>query len=127
MVDIPGLIEDAHKGKGLGHKFLRHIERTKLILLVIDMAGADGRDPCGSYKALTDELRLYSGKLGKKERLIAANKMDLAGADINYAKFKKKIKEKVYAVSALKGDGIKELAKGVSRKLKRIRAGHEQE
>ena len=76
VCDVPGLIEGAHKNAGLGHKFLRHIERCKLLVLVVDMAGTDGRNPYDDYKQLMAELKLYDPGLLEKPRLVAANKMD---------------------------------------------------
>src|SRR5688572_7993123 len=75
LADIPGLIEGAHENKGLGHQFLRHIERCRLLLLIVDMAGIDGRDPGEDYRHLLKELELYDSALLKKPRIVAANKM----------------------------------------------------
>ncbi len=94
VADIPGLIDGAHEGKGLGDKFLRHIERTKVLLHLIDAAAVDGRDPVLDYAAVNKELRLYSAALTEKRQLIAANKMDLPQAKKNSERLEKEIKEK---------------------------------
>jgi GTP-binding protein len=109
MADIPGLIEGAHENRGLGHRFLRHIERCHLLLLLIDMAGTDGRDPVDDYKQLMEELRLYDETMLDKPRLIVANKMDEPAAAENLARFKKKIRRKVHELSCLSDDGLPEL------------------
>jgi len=113
VADIPGLIEGAHKGKGLGHKFLRHIERTKVLIHLVDIAALEGRDPYTDYLNLNNELKLYSRELSKKPQIIALNKIDCAEKK-KIAAFKGKIgKKKVYPVSALKGDGLKELLRAL--------------
>jgi len=111
MADIPGLIEGAHLGVGLGHQFLRHIERTRVVLLVLDMSGQEGRDPVADFEVLLKELSLYSEKLLQKPLLIAANKMDAGAAGDNFARLKKHLAERyeVYPISALTGEGLKPL------------------
>ena len=110
MADLPGLIEGAHDGVGLGHKFLRHAMRTKVIAHVIDMSGCEGRDPIEDYKIIKDELALYDEKLKNKPYVIVANKMDLDGAQENLKKFKKIYKdETIFEISAENKTGIKEL------------------
>jgi GTPase len=93
VCDVPGLIEGAHKNVGLGHKFLRHIQRCKILVLLLDMAGTDGRKPWDDYKQLLSELELYDPVLLEKPRLVVANKMDEAVARENLKQFKKKIKK----------------------------------
>jgi GTP-binding protein len=93
VCDVPGLIEGAHQNVGLGHEFLRHIERCKVLVLLLDMAGTDGREPWNDYKQLLKELELYDPALLKKSRLVVANKMDEAVAENNLKQFKKKIKK----------------------------------
>jgi GTP-binding protein len=93
VCDVPGLIEGAHQNVGLGHEFLRHIERCKVLVLLLDMAGTDGRAPWNDYKQLLKELELYDPALLKKERLVVANKMDEPIAGKNLRQFKKKIKK----------------------------------
>jgi GTP-binding protein len=93
VCDVPGLIEGAHQNVGLGHEFLRHIERCKILVLLLDMAGTDGRAPWDDYEQLLKELELYDPALLEKQRLVVANKMDEAVAEKNLKQFKKKIKK----------------------------------
>jgi GTP-binding protein len=93
VCDVPGLIEGAHQNVGLGHKFLRHIQRCKILVLLLDMAGTDNRKPWDDYKQLLSELELYDPGLLEKPRLVVANKMDEAVAEQNLKQFKKKIKK----------------------------------
>ena len=93
VCDVPGLIEGAHKNVGLGHKFLRHIERCKILVLLLDMAGTDNRAPWDDYKQLLSELKFYDPALLDKPRLVVANKMDEPVAGKNLKQFKKKIKK----------------------------------
>ena len=93
VCDVPGLIEGAHNNVGLGHEFLRHIERCKILVLLLDMAGTDGRKPWDDYRQLLKELELYDPALLEKDRLVVANKMDEAVAEENLKQFKKKIKK----------------------------------
>ena len=93
VCDVPGLIEGAHNNVGLGHKFLRHIQRCKILVLLLDMAGTDNRKPWDDYKQLLNELELYDPALLEKPRLVVANKMDEAVAEENLKQFKKKIKK----------------------------------
>jgi GTP-binding protein len=117
VADIPGLIEGSSFGKGLGDEFLRHVERTKILIHLIDMAGFEGRDPLQDYKTINQELKNYSKEVYKKLQIIAANKMDLESAPLNLARFKKAIKKKVYPISALKKEGLEELIEAISKKL----------
>ena len=93
VCDVPGLIEGAHNNVGLGHEFLRHIQRCKILVLLLDMAGTDNRNPWDDYKQLLKELELYDPALLEKPRLVVANKMDEAVAEENLKQFKKKIKK----------------------------------
>lgn len=122
VADIPGLIEGAHSGKGLGDKFLRHIERTKVLIHLIDMAGVDQRDPVEDYKKLNKELGLYSEVLAKKPQIIAANKMDIGNVPAgNLKRFKSAIKrKKVISVSAQKGEGLDTLLAEAVRQLNKV-------
>ena len=107
VCDVPGLIEGAHKNVGLGHKFLRHIQRCKILVLLLDMAGTDNRKPWDDYKQLLSELELYDSALLEKPRLVVANKMDEAVAEKNLKKFKTKIKKvKVLPISAAFDQGM---------------------
>ena len=107
VCDVPGLIEGAHKNVGLGHEFLRHIQRCKVLVLLLDMAGTDGRKPWDDYKQLLVELELYDPGLLEKPRLIVANKIDEAVAEKNLKQFKTKVKKaKVLPISAAFDEGI---------------------
>lgn len=112
-VEIPGLIKGSNQGKGLGAQFLRHAERAKLLLHLIDMAGSEGRDPCEDYHNLNQELKDYNRGLCSKPQMLIANKMDLPEAGNNLKKFSSKIKEKVYPVSAKESLGIEEVLEGI--------------
>ncbi|PAV27609.1 GTPase ObgE [Virgibacillus profundi] len=111
MADLPGLIEGAHEGIGLGHQFLRHVERTRLIVHVIDMASTEGRDPYDDYLKINQELREYDSKLMERPQIIAANKMDMPGAEENLEKFKEQLEDDfpVYNISALTKDGLRDI------------------
>lgn len=117
IADIPGLIEGSSQGRGLGDKFLRHVERTKILIHLIDMSGFEGRDPIEDFKTINKELKNYSKEVARKPRIITANKMDLEGAKQNLIRFKKSIKKKIYPISALKKEGLEELIEAVSKKL----------
>jgi GTP-binding protein len=116
VADIPGLIDGAHLGRGLGDRFLRHIERTKLLIHLIDVATLEGRSPYEDYKKLNRELRLYSPALGEKNQIIALNKIDMASEEV-IAALKKRFRKKIYPISALTGEGVKELVSEVVKKL----------
>lgn len=109
MADIPGIIQGAHEGIGLGVDFLRHIERAKFLLIVVDMAGVDTREPVEDYRCLKSELRLYDKELPKRPHLVVANKMDLPEAAEHLAVFTKKTRLKPIQVSTQTGQGIAEL------------------
>src|SRR5205807_9136108 len=93
VCDVPGLIEGAHRNVGLGHEFLRHIERCKVLVLLLDMAGADGRAPWDDYVNLLKELELYDPSLLERPRLVVANKMDEPAAEANLKTFKRKVRK----------------------------------
>ena len=108
VCDVPGLIEGAHRNVGLGHEFLRHIERCKILVLLLDMAGMDGRAPWDDYQQLLSELKLYDPALLDRPRLVVANKMDEAVAAKNLKQFKKKIRKVLLLpISAAFDRGIK--------------------
>jgi len=117
VADIPGLIEGSSRGRGLGDKFLRHIERTKVLLHLIDMAGFEGRDPLEDYRIINKELKEYGAQVYEKPVVIAANKMDLAGAKKNLARFRKAVKKKVYPISALNREGLEELIEALGKTI----------
>ena len=109
VADLPGLIEGASKGEGLGDKFLKHIERTRVIVHVVDMASIEGRDPYEDYKTIRKELEDFDKKLLKKPEIIVANKMDMDSAKENLEEFKKKVDSEIFEISAIKGEGLDEL------------------
>jgi GTP-binding protein len=119
IADIPGLIEGAHRGRGLGDQFLRHVERTKFLVHCIDMAAVDQRDPLADYQLLNNELGQYGQALAKKKQLVVANKMDLPQAEESLGRFKKTVKKKVYPISALTGKGTKELVSALFKEMRR--------
>ena len=106
VADIPGLIEGASENRGLGHRFLKHVERCKVLIIMLDMEGTDGRDPLGDYRILKSELKLYMPGLVRKPELICANKMDEANAAENFKVFQKKVKDKVYPISCVSDEGF---------------------
>jgi GTP-binding protein len=107
VCDVPGLIEGAHRNVGLGHEFLRHIERCKVLVLLLDMAGTDGRAPWDDFRALLRELELYDPGLLHRPRLVVANKMDEPAAEENLKKFKRRVrKTPVLPIAAAFDQGI---------------------
>ena len=107
VCDVPGLIEGAHKNVGLGHEFLRHIERCKVLVLLIDMAGIDGRNPWDDYKQLLNELGLYDESLLERPQIVVANKMDEPPAEENLKKFKRKFRKvSILPMSAAFDEGV---------------------
>ena len=112
LADIPGLIEGAAEGVGLGHDFLRHIERTKVLLHVVDVSGCEGRDPIEDFEKINHELEAYSAKLARRKQLVVANKMDLPDSADNFVLLKEYVEEKGYEimpVSAATGEGLQDL------------------
>ncbi len=112
VADIPGIIEGAHEGVGLGHKFLRHVERTRVLLHIVDVSGIEGRDPLADFDAINNELKLYSPKLAEKPQIVLANKMDIPSFEENYEKFKETLEERgyqVFPISAATRQGMKEV------------------
>lgn len=109
VADLPGLIEGASKGEGLGDKFLRHIERTRIICHVIDMSGSEGRDPYEDYLLINKELEEFSNKLINKKQIVIANKMDIEGSEKNLEEFKKKVDVNVFPITAINNTGLDEL------------------
>ncbi len=106
IADLPGLIEGASEGLGLGDKFLRHIERCKVIVHIVDMGSAEGRDPYDDFILINKELEKFSDKLIKKPMIVLANKMDMPNSEDNLAAFKKKVKCDVYPISAITGENL---------------------
>ncbi len=120
MADIPGLIEGAHEGIGLGHEFLRHIERTRLIVHIVDVSGIEGRNPIEDFEKINEELSLYSESLAERPQIVAANKIDIITDVDAYEEFKKYIADKgikLFEISAATHSGTKELINYVSQVL----------
>lgn len=129
LADIPGLIEGAHEGTGLGHEFLRHVERTKLLVHVLDAAGLEGRDPLEDFEKINEELQLYNEELAKKPQVVAANKIDIPDSSKKLDKLKATLKEQeieVFPISAATSKGIDELLSYVSKRLKELEETEEQ-
>ena len=123
IADIPGIIEGASQGTGLGLQFLRHIERTRLLLHFIDVSGSEGRKPVEDFQIIQEELKQYSEKLSQRKQIIVANKADAITDESLYQELVKLAKEKnleIYKISAATGEGIPELLKHVSEVLKTL-------
>ena len=123
LADIPGIIEGASDGLGLGLRFLRHIERTRLLLHVIDVSGLEGRDPVQDFKVINKELEKYSKKLSTRKQIIVANKVDVMQDESNFLNLEKLAKEnnmEIFKISAATGEGLKELFTHVSKVLKTL-------
>jgi GTP-binding protein len=125
MADIPGLIEGSHKGAGLGIEFLKHIERTRIIVHIIDIMPTVGSDPIGNYRAIRSELEQYSKELAQKEEFVVANKTDLDPDGKRVKELKKKMRKKIYPISAVTGSGVKELTEILWQKVKETKAAVE--
>lgn len=121
MADLPGLIEGASEGVGLGHKFLKHASRTKILAHVVDMGAEEGRDPIEDYQIITSEVRKYDEKLYKKVSIVIANKMDLPGAENNLKKFKNAYPDmEIFEISAIMNEGFDNLLKKLADMLDSI-------
>ena len=123
MADIPGIIEGASEGVGLGLKFLKHIERTRILLHVIDITGSEGRDPIDDFNKINDELKKYSEKLAKKEQIVVANKIDSLTNYENLERLENLCKNKnlkLFKVSAVTKQGLDELMEYISKRLNEI-------
>jgi GTP-binding protein len=121
--DIPGLIEGAHAGVGLGHDFLRHIERTRVIIHVVDAAGVDGRDPLEDYHQINAELRQYQPELAERPQVVALNKLDLPEAQANLDRLRRELPvaaADLVSIAAATGDGIEALLRRVSARLREL-------
>ncbi|WP_257346295.1 GTPase ObgE [Pseudalkalibacillus decolorationis] len=119
MADLPGLIEGAHEGIGLGHQFLRHIERTRVIVHVIDMSGMEGREPYDDFLKINEELRQYNLRLTERPQLIVANKMDIPEAADQLERFKEKINGDylIFPISAITKEGVRDLLYTIADKI----------
>jgi GTP-binding protein len=146
VADVPGLIEGAHEGRGLGHEFLRHIERTALIVHVVDLTGDwEGRDPLNDYEVINRELALYAEELGRRPRIVVANKIDVAGTEEVCRKLAERVRAdsiaaaggnefadspidpKLYEISALTGAGVESLKNAIGSKVRELRAAAKEE
>ncbi|MGI6752479.1 MAG: GTPase ObgE [Anaerovoracaceae bacterium] len=122
MADIPGLIEGASKGSGLGLDFLKHIERTRLLVHIVDVSGSEGRDPIEDFEKINDEIKAYSARLAEKPQIVAANKMDIATGE-QYERFRKYMDEKGYTlfpISAPIHQGVPQLLSAIGEKLSKM-------
>jgi GTP-binding protein len=122
MADIPGLIEGAHAGAGLGHEFLKHIERTTLIVHILDIMPTDGTEPAENYKAIRGELENYSKTLAQKQEVIVANKIDLDPDEKIVKELTEKLQQPVHPISAVTGSGTKELSEFLWKKVKELKS-----
>lgn len=113
FADMPGLIEGAHRGRGLGDEFLRHIERTKVLLHVLDIAEVEGRDAFQDFLSINKELSLYGHGVARKPQIVACNKIDLPGSREKYARFRKKADIEAFAISAITGEGLGKLLRKI--------------
>lgn len=123
IADIPGIIEGAHEGVGLGHDFLRHIERTRLLLHIVDISGIEGREPYEDFLQINRELTLYNEKLAQREQIVIANKMDLLFDKSTYNEFKERVENDGYKVFPLSGatkEGLGDVLNYVSQRLSEI-------
>ena len=142
VADVPGLIEGAHEGRGLGHEFLRHIERTALIVHVVDLTGDyEGRDPLNDYEVINRELELYASDLASRPRIVVANKIDVPGTEEICKKLAERVRAdsiaaaggdefadspiapKLYCISALTGKGVDSLKAAIATKVHELREG----
>ena len=119
VAEIPGIIRDAHAGKGLGFEFLRHVERTKILIHLIDMSAASSDEPVNAYQTLNQELKLYKNKIIGKPQIIVANKMDLNGSEQNLIKFKEQLDVDVISISAQKRHNLDRLLDAIRRNLQK--------
>ncbi len=127
VADLPGLIRGAHEGKGLGDEFLRHIERTRILVHLVDAAPADGSDPPANYRVIRNELELYSARLAAKPELVVANKMDLQDAERGLERLREELARDVIPISGLTGQGVRKLLARILHTLEELKTRPEQE
>jgi GTP-binding protein len=123
LADIPGIIEGASEGVGLGHAFLRHIERTRLLIHVVDVSGIEGRNPVEDFDTINAELARYNAELASRPQLVAANKTDILQDEALYQAFRTEMEKRgypVYEISAATGKGVWELMKEAYRELSKL-------
>jgi GTP-binding protein len=119
LADLPGLIEGAHAGVGLGHEFLRHVERAGILVHVVEPCPADGSDPLANYRAIRDELVLYDASLGQRPEIVVVSKCELPGAEETRAALAVELNREVLAVSSATGAGLDGLIRAVASELDR--------
>lgn len=122
IADIPGIIENAHQNRGLGFEFLRHIERTSLLIFVLDASGMDGRNPTDDFRVLQEELKAYNPELLERPSLVVLNKIDLEESEHNIEEFRKNYslpKSKLFEISATEGKGVAAFRKALEKKMKK--------
>ena len=125
VADVPGLIEGAHSGHGLGHRFLRHIERTKVLVHLVDASGASGRNPVQDFDTILEELRLFDPKVAAKPQLVAATKMDAVDDDSRVEALERHVREcglPLFRISAVAGTGLEDLLEAAWRQIAAVRA-----
>ena len=122
LADLPGLIEGAHAGVGLGHEFLRHVERAGIIVHVVEPMPVDGSDPVANYRAIREELSLYDATLGERPEIVVMSKGELPGADVVRERFAREIGREVIGASAVTGQGLDGLLRAVTGELDRRRS-----
>lgn len=127
LADIPGLIEGASKNRGLGHRFLKHVERCKVLLILIDMEGSDGREPIADYQILLNELKLYKPVLLKKPIFVAANKMDEPNAADHLKVLRKKLDHPLYPISCVSDEGMSALKEALLKAVLEVRRAEQEE
>jgi GTPase len=124
VADVPGLIEGAHQGHGLGHQFLRHIERTKVLVHLVDVSGASGRDPVQDFDTIVDELRLFDPKVAAKPMIVAASKMDAVDDPARVTALERHVRERgltLFRISAVAGTGLDALLEAMWRQIAAVR------
>jgi GTP-binding protein len=124
VADIPGLIEGAHQGHGLGHQFLRHVERTKVLVHLVDVSGASGRDPVQDFDTIIDELRLFDPKVAAKPMIVAASKMDAVDDQSRVDALERHVRDRGLAlipISAVTGSGVEALLEAMWRQIAAVR------
>ena len=120
LADLPGLIEGASSGIGLGHEFLRHVERTRVLVHLVEPLPSDGSDPVANYRAIRRELELYSPELAKKPEVVAVSKSELTGSDTVCQKMQEELGTPVLAISAVTGQGLADLVRAVMERLQKL-------
>ena len=124
VADVPGLIEGAHQGHGLGHQFLRHIERTKVLVHLVDVSGASGRDPVQDFDTILDELRLFDAKVAAKPMIVAASKIDAVDDPSRVEAFERHVRDRglpFFRISAVAGTGLDPLLEAMWRQIAAVR------